>query len=244
MSSFSISLTGSSSILRASFFPEIALDPNFEYSCGMLDFTTYHSMPNVTSKTNRLCYIHREENGGNSSISQKFLRIPVGSYEIDELIEYIRAEFHKIGIIFKCVINKNTLRSSIKCSVDIVRRATTHSILDIFGFDKPTKIIANTYTESPNIIKISRLNVIRIECDIVSGAYINGKHCHTIYEFPSQKVDVGYKIIEQPKHVIYLPISRRRIESIEVRVVDQDGDLIDLRGEEITCRIHIKRVPK
>lgn len=91
------------------------------------------------------------------------------------------------------------------------------------------------------MIKISKLNVIRVECNIVSGAYVNGRQCHSIYEFASNKVDAGYKIVEQPVNVIYMPVVPRRINCIQISVVDQNGELVDFRGEEITCRIHIKR---
>lgn len=50
--SYTITLTGDSSELSSSIFPEINLDDGYEYSCGLLDFTTYQSIPNITKANN------------------------------------------------------------------------------------------------------------------------------------------------------------------------------------------------
>lgn len=234
MSSFTISLTGNSSELSASFFPEIVLDERYEYSCALLDFTTYQSIPNITQSNNKLYFEH------NQVVS--LINIPVGSYEVVDLLNYIKNEFEQMAITFEYEVNKNTLRSSLKCSVDLLFDYKD-SIHQVLGFTCKG-IPAKRFLVSEQVIRISKLNVIRIECNIVSGAYINGKLCHSIYEFPSNKVDVGYKIIEQPRQLIYLPVIPRRIGFIQISIVDQDGNLVDFRGEDITCRIHIKRNDK
>ena len=59
---------------------------------------------------------------------------------------------------------------------------------------------------------------------------------HTL--FPA--VPPGYKIIEIPTQVIYLPITVHTIDNIQLRIVDQDGNFVNFRGEIITIRLHIK----
>lgn len=171
------------------------------------------------------------------SKTAKSISIPEGSYEAEDVLSYIKNELTKDQVSFEFAINKNTLKTTIKCSNEI-DCSQTNSILKVFGFNEKT-VKAKTETKSTDIIKITQLNVIRVECNIVSGAYINGKPCHSIYEFASNKVDIGYKIVEQPSNVIYLPIVPSRINYIEIKIVDQDGNLVDFRGEGITCRIHI-----
>lgn len=235
MSSFTVSLTGNTSILSSTFFPEIVLDREHSYSCGLLDFTTYQSIPNITIKNNELKF---KKGDGNGTITDS-IYIPPGSYEADDVLNYINNALEEREVSFEFDINRNTLKTTIKCGLEI-DSSQNNSILKVFGF-KDDKIAADTKTESHDVIKISELNVIRVECNIVSGAYINGKPCHSIYEFASNKVDIGYKIIEQPSNVIYMPVIPKRIDYIQIKIVDQDGHLIDFRGEEITCRIHIKR---
>ena len=97
----------------------------------------------------------------------------------------------------------------------------------------------------PNVVHhlpvtILKINAFRVECNITSGAYINGQKVHTIHEF-FPAVPPGYKIIEAPSHVIYLPIAVRYIDDLQVRIIDQDGDLVNFRGEVITVRLHLKQ---
>lgn len=238
MSSFTVSLTGNSSELAATFFPELVLDDKYEYSCGLLDFTTYHSIPNITHKNNKFYY----DNGNAEKMDFGIIELPIGCYEAEDALNYIKSALKEKLISFEYKINKNTLKTTINCSAKIVF-GFMESILEVFGFkgEYGKQIQANVEAESDDVIKISKLSVIRVECNIVTGAYVNGRLCHSIYEFPSNKVDVGYKIIEQPRNIIYLPIVMKRISFIQISIVDQDGNPIDFRGEDITCRIHIKR---
>lgn len=231
MASHLFSFTGNTSVLSASFYPEILLDGN--YSCGLLDLATYNSMPNVSSKNNKIYY----------KLNDDYLsvEVPVGSYEAEDLLRDIRVLLSNIGTTFEYTVDKRTLKTKIKSSREL--QVESHdSVFRIFGYRG--KIPAGQEVESEDIIKISKLNVIRVECNIVSGAFVNGRRGHSIYEFASNKVDVGYKIIEQPSNIIYMPVIPKRINYIEISLVDQDGELVDFRGEEVTCRIHLKRDDK
>ena len=84
------------------------------------------------------------------------------------------------------------------------------------------------------------VTIIRIECNITSGAYNNDKPAHTIHEF-AMNVPPGYKLSNTTTHVIYFPVVVRNVTDITIRIVDQNGQLINLRGEEILIRLHIRR---
>lgn len=247
MSSITVTLTGNSSTLSANFYPEIELDDRFEYSCSLLDFHTYNYIPNVHEKNNRLEYTLN----GDTSV----LEIPIGSYEIASLIKYINRYFTKRSLYFELYSNTNTFKCSIKCDANMtLHLSRPNSIGKLFGFDavdlaemvenadiaEGSEVASDSYYEADDPVNIQSLNTIRIDCDLTTGSFHNGKSTHTIYEF-SPSVDPGYKITEQPRNLIYLPIVRKRISTVNVRILSQNGELVDFRGETITCRFHIKR---
>ena len=106
------------------------------------------------------------------------------------------------------------------------------------GFE-PQILEANKVHKSNLPVSIIKVNCLRIECNITTGAYINDQKVHTIHEF-FPVVPPGYKIVEVPSHVIYLPVAVKTINQIQLRIVDQDGNLVSFRGETITIRLHIK----
>lgn len=215
-----LTLSGNSSILEASYFPRIELSPQRNYSLGLVSFLTFNTIPNIHSDNNKIHFTTNE-----------YLKIPVGSYEIDSLAEFLNPHYIELKD------NPNTPHSHIRSSREIDFRPT-NSIAKLLGF-QPQILQANIEHVSDLPVNIFKVNTIRIECSVTTGAYINGKRVHTIHEF-FPAVPPGYKIIEVPTSIIYLTIFVRSIEHIEVKIVDQDGDLIEFRGETITVRLHIK----
>lgn len=93
-----------------------------------------------------------------------------------------------------------------------------------------------------NADKIVNIGEIRINCDIISGSYINGQQSHTIHQFATSTSDVkGQIFVEIPKHLIYFPIKVKSLRSIQISIVDHKGEPINIYGGEIICRINIKR---
>lgn len=232
MSSLTLTLTGNSSWLRTNFHPEIELDTRYNYSCCLLDFYTYNSIPNVHENNNKFHYNIKE------SDPMDVITIPVGSYEIAGIGAYLEKELSNRDLQIHLIANTNTMKCKIVSNV-FIDFTKPGSIGSILGFSK-RKLKASQTHSSDKIVNIQTLNSVRIDCDLTTGSFHNGKSTHTIYEF-SPSVDPGYKIMEQPKHLIYMPVTRRRISEVNISIVDQDGKWVDFRGEKITCRIHIKR---
>lgn len=218
---FTLTLSGNSSVLEASYFPRIELSPQKNYSLGLATFLTFNTIPNITSENNKIYF----------STSDDWIEIPEGSYEIDALAEFLKPYSIQLWG------NTNTLHSHIQSAKDIDFRSSD-TIAKLLGFT-PRILESNIVHTSDSPINIIKVNSIRIECNITTGAFINNKKVHTIHEF-FPTVPPGYKIIEVPSNIIYLPVSVRTIDHVQIKIVDQDGDLVDFRGETITVRLHIK----
>lgn len=134
----------------------------------------------------------------------------------------------------------NTLKSEIKCkySIDFSKENTIGSL---FGFSATQRLEQpNQWYKSNSTVNIIKINIIRIECSVTSGAYTNGTLSHVIHEF-FPRVPPGYKISESPTNVIYLPVIARLIDRLNIRIVDQNNKLIDFGSEEVTVRLHLRR---
>ena len=85
------------------------------------------------------------------------------------------------------------------------------------------------------------VNSIFVHVNVVNGSIVNGKQEPVIYTF-FPKVSPGYKIIQNPKNPIYLPVALDNIRDFHVSLTDQNNNLLDLRGEVVTIRFHIRQV--
>ena len=223
-----LTLSNTSSILEAQYFPPIELSRSKNYVLGLVELLTFNSIPNIDE--NNKFYIVGEKEP---------ISIPPGSYEIDDIEEFLKKQLESKNITIDLKANNNTLRSSLSCSHQIDFEPED-SLRHILGFT-PQILSADTLHNSDLPVKILRVNSIRVECNITTGAYSNGEKVHTIHQF-FPAVPPGFKIIEVPTPVIYLPLTVTTINNIQIRIVDQDGNLINFRGEVITIRLHIKSI--
>lgn len=246
MSSITLTLNGQESHLHAQYFPPIDISDG-EYVCGLVDFQTFNSIPNVDETNNkfRFDFIIQEKKINNLPVPNNFLvttkviEIPTGTYELDQIAEFLKKKMARYELELNLVANKNTNKCELYSSADI-DFSEPNSIGSLLGFQSK-RYNAKMHHQSETVAQIFHVNIIRVECDIIRGSYINDRPAHTIHEF-SLKVPPGYKIIEVPNNVIYFPVTVKSISSVNVICVDQENRVINFQGETITVRIHIKKL--
>lgn len=238
--SFTLQLTSDSSILKSEFFPPINLAGDYE--AGLIGFSGWNSISNVTQDNNTLWY------DGNKKIF-----FPHGCYELDDLQEFLIEEmrdFHEKNPLPETAPkalrekpiyltgNRQTLKANIysRYKIDFSQE---NSIAPLLGF-KPIKLEAFKKHESENLVSIMSVESIRLECNVISGSFSNGKPTHTLYEF-FPDVPPGFKIVENPANVIYLPVTTKTIDNLEIRVCDQNSKLLNLRGETSIALLHFRK---
>ena len=137
--------------------------------------------------------------------------------------------------------NNSTLKCELACKYPVNFAHTPNTIGSMLGFKTSTILEAYKTHESDSPVDIIKVNTVQIHCNIVQGAYTNGKNEHILHAF-YPTVEPGFNIVESPSHVIYLPVNVRLVDNVTLSLVDQDGDAIDFRGEIITVRLHLKRI--
>ena len=123
-----------------------------------------------------------------------------------------------------------------KCEVDFRRYNSINSLLE---FD--SKLYTSRFIECESMINILTINSILVNIDIISGSYINGSTQPTIYSF-FPEVSLGYKIIQNPDNLLYLPITADTIDSITIWLTDQNGNELNLRGENLSMRFRLREI--
>lgn len=295
MTSITLTLSGNSSQLQAQYFPSIDLSDG-NYVCGLIDFQTFNSIPNVDDSNNLFYFGHEnlqneqhnttndknidqisldlkminsneidndwyfydvepgDHDGGKAQKDRKSrsyntvkqkqplscLQIPTGSYEVEHLSRCLKRSLAHSNVKFELEANKNTLQCEIICSqpIDFCKPNTIGQLL---GFRSNKVLQENKVHVSQLPADILKISVIRVECNVIAGSYLNNHPSHTIHEF-SPRVPPGYKIIEVPQNVIYFPVTVKYIHALNLSIVDQNNRPINFRGETITIRLHIKKI--
>lgn len=239
-SSFYILVSERNTLIKTKFRPLIQLDENKRHEMALVSLETYNSFPNIDSSNNNFRY---SSNNGTTWFN---FEIPEGSYEITDINEHIQRIMKERGHYNAsaeeyCITlgsNNNTLKAVLEIATNYkVDFTTANSIRTVLGFK--AQVYTSGYHESANIVNIMNVSSLRITSDVIGSSYSNGSTENIIFSF-FPNVGPGYKIIETPVNLIYLPITTNTISQMETKLVDQNGELINLRGEELSIRFHIR----
>ena len=238
--SFQVILSGNQSGFNTIFNPKIELDVKKVYEIALVNLETYYSFPNIDDSNNIFVYSHDQGQTWTK------IKIPTGSYEIDNLNQTIRFEMEKVGhydevnqeSYINIAANSNTLKSILIIgkgySVDFNQPNNLSKVLGFTG-----KKYIEGFHESEKSVNILSIDSIFVNIDIIDGSYVKGKTKNTIYSF-FPNVAPGFKIIESPVNLVYLPILPYTIQNLNLSITDQDENLLNLRGEKLTARFHIR----
>ena len=242
--SFQIIVSGNESKFTTRLNPALELDRDKEYEIALVNLETYYSFRNIDETNNVFVY---SQDNGNSWVKIKILE---GSYKIDNINNTIQHEMEKRGhhnsinedYYINISANSNTLKSVLILEKDYqVDFDHKNSLSKVLGFTGAK--YTEGFHESENVVNILSINSILINIDIISGSYVSGTMKNPIYSF-FPKVSPGYKIIETPVNLVYLPITFDIIDRLGVSITDQDDHLPNLRNEKLTIRFHIREARK
>ena len=140
----------------------------------MVNLETYYSFPNIDETNNVFVY---SPDNGNSWVK---IKIPEGSYKIDDINNTIQHEMEKRGhhdpinedYYINVSANSKTLKSVLILEKDYqVDFNYQNSLTKVLRFTS-TKYTEG-FHESESVVNILSLNSILVNIDIISGSYVN-----------------------------------------------------------------------
>ena len=90
---------------------------------------------------------------------------------------------------------------------------------------------------SESLVNIMSVKSILVHCNIIHSSYMRDTQAPVAYNF-FRNAAPRQNILEAPHNLIYLPVTVDVISALSVWLTDQHGELMDLRGEELTIRFH------
>ena len=241
-----IIISGQSSRLCTRFNPPLVFEPSHSgYEIALCRLETTYSFRNIDEGNNAI----------RVSIDQGLtwldLRIPIGCYDItgiNEALQRLLAEKkQKIndgkGKEPYIVLTGN--RNTFKCVLEIMSTSTIvdfnvqNSIRSVLGFEAKKYVGGKRYEGESNV-NILRVHSILVHCDVINASRVNGMLSPVIYNF-FPDVSPADKIVTQPLHLMYIPLSLCIIPSMTAWITDQEGKILDLSGERLTLTFHIRK---
>ena len=131
--SLTFTLSDRKSILEANYFPTIELPANKKYVLGLIDLLTYNSIPNIDTTNNKF-----------HILNQAPIEIPVGSYEISDIENFLKKKLEKTNTTLSLKANNDTLKCEIESDHHIAFDGED-SVGNLLGFSKEI-LTANSST--------------------------------------------------------------------------------------------------
>ena len=211
------------------FSSPLILDPSKAYGIALETLDTYYSFPNMDPSNNIFTYTK----GGVATT----LTLPIGTYDISTIASTISTMMGADAINIVISVVPAQLKTSIKIGPNFTVDFTVpNSINTLLGFN--SEILYPATNISENIANINVTNTVFVNCDLITSSYVNGINSPVIYTF-FPDVTPGYKIVKESNNLNFVKINKTQINSIKVWLTNQNGVLLNFRGETITIRFYI-----
>ena len=224
--------SGKNSRISTDFVPSLELEGRYEIALQSLE--SYYSFPNVDEKNNKI----RVTLDG---ITWYDLTFAVGCYEHKDINDELQRMLVLIGgkkddIVLKP--NKNTFQTIMTITTNAqVDFSIPNSIRTVLGFN--AQIYKSGRHLSEHTVNIMRVNSIFVHTNVIGSTYVNGAESPVIYSF-FPDIPPGGKIIVEPRVLIYLPVTLSVISRLTSWLTDQKNEALNLRGEELTIKYHLR----
>ena len=124
--------------------------------------------------------------------------------------------------------------------------SVAHNLHKIFGFRE--QVYSQGTHSSPVRPQIIDFHMILVKTNLISGGYVSStesdvmKQNNVVFSLPTFTVPTGAKLVERPQTLTWLPVIQSSIQRIQIKVIDENGNLIDFGNEEISIVLVIKQI--
>ena len=224
------------------FNPAISLNPDKRYKIALnkLISMTY-SWYNVAKKYNNNTYKWKKT----GEQDWKTETIPDGMYDYEDLNKTIQGQTGKVDPskkdsehIFKLYFHTASFRVVILVQNGYELDLTEGDFAKLLGYEKKVLTDANNTGDSlPNITR--GVDWVFIHCDCLSRE-VNNVGDDVLFAFSTSELTVSYPFSFEPIHLEWHPVSRQRIDWINIRVTDGRNNILDLNGIDVALSVIIE----
>ena len=122
-----------------------------------------------------------------------------------------------------------------KCKVSF---DTPNSLASVLGFKQDIVYGVGRHA-SEKLFNIMSVNSILVHCNIIHSSHMRRQQAPVDYKFFPNAAP-GQRILEAPYNLIYLQVTVDVISTLSVWLTGQDGEHLDLRGEKLAIRFHLR----
>lgn len=266
LTSFVIPFSGTESKLNVNYDQPVHLNPNNEYKVGIVGGYLPVSWPNITASNNT---IKLTADGG---VTWDTIDLPIGQFSVDDIGLYINSQEKSIKRgdgTYPYIISTNNTEdvsddttainlsydyASMKSTIYLYEKTGSTFEVDLcemgamLGWTDNQKIttagIINLSTNIPSVE--GSYKYYNITCDLVIPTpQPNGAGSQRIIYSNTPAVGPGsIQPLPQISSILWYPLdnSKTTIKEVECRITDQDGKLLDFRGQNVYLSIMITPV--
>ena len=241
-----IILKGKGSKISSDFAAPIII-PSEQYNAqiGVKNFATFNNIPNIVKGKNNQIKIKVP-----GIKSWAVFSLETGAYELkvigEQIKEWIKVKFPKLKTVeetFGLVGNNATSKADF-CFLDDygVDFDVNASMYKLLGFDETDKYIGVGQYSGKRIVNITNVTQLVFNCNITTSNYINGQEMPFLYNC-SVDVPAGYRMGRELTNIAYKNLNTTQISHICIWIVDEHGDLVNLREDDLTVTLSLRLIP-
>lgn len=214
-------------------FPSnIILKDNVTYNAALVRLSVTSFFPNISETNNRFYY----SNKGSTDI--KVIQLDSGAYEIEDLNKLISAYTQKnITIALLTSTGKTLITLADGWKVYFNKPKTFRNLLGFLTAD----FIEESLNMSDTICDVVDTQSIYVNCNIVSGAYLDGMSSNILYSFDN-KIGWGRLICLSPNPLQECPVIIKHFNELIFRFHNEDKKPINFMKSHISLKLQIRQL--